>query len=280
MPGRFRLHQGDAIEFMRSLPDASVDLIVTDVAYQSLEKHRKVGTTTRLKQSDASSNEWFEIFHNDRFGDFFTESFRVLKKNTHLYFYCDGETSRVAIPIAEGAGFKFWNEIVWAKTKGQGSVDTLESGDVKIGMGYHYRKSKEYILFFEKGKRKLNSLSIADVLPFPPVRNGYPTEKPVELNKVLVSQSTQPGELVLDPFMGSGSTGNAALRLNRDFLGGDLKDKSVELARRTLLGTGSREDAALVPSLVSGGAERHAPVIIEPKIGPDGQPYFDPEDLV
>jgi site-specific DNA-methyltransferase (adenine-specific) len=244
---RFRLYQGDAIDLLKSLPSASIDMIDTDVAYESLEKHRAVGTTTRLKESDGSSNEWFEIFRNARFPEFFEESYRVLKKNAHLYFFCDGETSRVAIPIAEAAGFTFWNELVWVKTKGISSSDTLEKTDLKIGMGYHYRRTKEYVLFFEKGKRKVNDLGISDVLPFPPVRNGYPTEKPVELHKVLIGQSTQPGEIVCDPFMGSGSAGNGAVRLGRSFVGGDLKEKSVALARRILLGTGAQEDPNLIP---------------------------------
>ena len=253
----FRLHHGDALDLLRSLPSASIDMVDVDVAYESLEKHRAVGTTTRLKQSDASSNEWFEIFRNDRFPEFFAECFRVLKKNTHLYFFCDGETSRVAIPIAEAAGFTFWNEIVWAKTKGIVSADNLERSDLNIGMGYHYRRAKEYVLFFEKGKRKLVDLGVPDVLPFPRVKNGYPTEKPVELHKVLISQSTQPGEVVLDPFMGSGSAGNAAVRLGRSFIGGDLKESAVALARKRLLGAGAKEDATLLVGGVGEPAGLH-----------------------
>jgi site-specific DNA-methyltransferase (adenine-specific) len=241
----FRLHQGDAIELMRSLPDASIDMIDTDTAYESLEKHRAVGTTTRLKKSDASSNEWFELFRNARFPEFFEQAFRVLKKNTHLYFFCDRETSDVAVPIAKAAGFTFWNDIVWVKTKGPTTADSLTQESVKIGMGYHYRRSKELILFFEKGKRKLADLSIPDTLPFPPVVKGYPTEKPVELHKVLISQSTLPGEIVLDPFMGSGSAGSAAIRLGRSFIGGDIKDTAVALARQRCLGAGGKEDARL-----------------------------------
>lgn len=237
----FQLFHGDALALMRSLPDASIDLIDTDTAYESLEKHRAVGTTTRLKKSAASSNEWFEIFRNDRFPEFFAEAYRILKKNTHLYFFCDGDTARVATPIAEAAGFKFWNDIIWVKSKGEVSSDKLESDDLRIGMGYHYRKTKEFVLFFEKGKKKVNDLSISDVQPFPPVRDGYPTEKPMGLHKVLISQSTQPGEIVLDPFMGSGSAGNAALRMGRKFIGGDLKEEAVNLARRKLLGTGAQE---------------------------------------
>jgi len=245
----FRLHQGDAIELMRSLPDASIDCIDLDCAYESLEKHRAVGTTTRLKKSAASSNEWFELFRNERFPDLFAEAWRVLKKGTHFYFMCDDETAEIAKPIARAAGFTFWNTIIWVKTKGVVSVDTMEQSDVSIGLGYHYRRSHENILMFEKGKRKLANLGIADVLCFPRIKGSYPTEKPVDLHKVLIANSTVPGEIVLDSFMGSGSAGNAAIRLGRSFIGGDIKDTAVALARQRLLGAGGKEDPTLLRGL-------------------------------
>ena len=63
----FELSQQDAVAFLRGLPAESVDLLATDPAYESLEKHRAVGTTTRLKVSAGSSNTWFSIFPNVRF---------------------------------------------------------------------------------------------------------------------------------------------------------------------------------------------------------------------
>jgi site-specific DNA-methyltransferase (adenine-specific) len=229
---RFQLYLADAIDLMRALPSESVDLIVTDVAYESLEKHRATGTTTRLKQSAGSSNEWFPIFGNERFVEFFDESFRVLKKDAHLYFYCDEDTADVAKPIGRAAGFKFWKSLVWVKTRQntKPDADDLVVEHQAMLMGYHYRGSKEFVLFFEKGKRKLSDLSVRDVLPFPVVRNGYPTEKPVDLNKVFIRLSSLPGETVLDPFMGSASTGVAAMKLGRDFIGGDVKDTAVAAA--------------------------------------------------
>lgn len=205
----------DAVEWLRAQPAESIDLLVTDPAYESLEKHRAVGTTTRLKHSKGSSNDWFTVFPNARFGELFDEAFRVLKRNTHLYLYCDAETMFVAKPAAEQAGFKFWKPLVWDKKS--------------IGMGYHYRARYEFILFFEKGKRRLNDLGIADVITVPRIHRGYPAEKPPAVSEVLIGQSTVPGELVADPFMGSGSVGVAALRLGRRFLGTDLNPEAVRL---------------------------------------------------
>ncbi|WP_043887088.1 DNA-methyltransferase [Vibrio sp. 16] len=212
------LFQDDAVKWLSTLDTASVDLLITDPPYESLEKHRKIGTTTRLKVSKASSNQWFEIFPNDRFEALLSEVYRVLKNHSHFYLFCDQETMFVIKPIAEKIGFKFWKPIVWDK--------------VSIGMGYHYRARHEYILFFEKGKRKLNDLSIPDILTHKRVYRGYPTEKPVSLLEVLVVQSSREGELVVDPFFGSGSTLVASKNLNRQFKGNDISSSAHEHIRQ------------------------------------------------
>ena len=91
-------------------------------------------------------------------------------------------------------------------------------------------------MFFEKGKRKLSDLSIPDVLEALRIRGGYPTEKPVDLLETLVRQSSVEGDLVLDPFMGSGSTCIAALQSSRRFIGCDIQPDAVRLAHRRISG--------------------------------------------
>jgi len=216
----FSLALADAVEWLRAQPAESIDLIVTDPAYESLEKHRAIGTTTRLKHSKASSNDWFAVFPNARFPELFAEAFRVLKRNTHLYLFCDAETMFIAKPEAERAGFRFWKPLVWDKKT--------------IGMGYHYRARYEFILFFEKGKRRLNDLGVADVITVPRVHRGYPAEKPPAVSAILVEQSSARGELVADPFMGSGSVGVAALEAGRRFTGTDLNPEAVRLTTERL----------------------------------------------
>ena len=85
----------------------------------------------------------------------------------------------VAKPEAERAGFKFWKPLVWDKST--------------IGMGYHYRARYEFILFFEKGKRRLNDLGVADVIAVPRIHRGYPAEKPPAVAEVLIKQSSAAG---------------------------------------------------------------------------------------
>lgn len=213
---RFQVSNADAVEWLKTLPEGSADLVITDPPYESLEKHRAIGTTTRLKHSKSSSNDWFEIFPNKRFPELLSEVYRVIKPNSHFYLFCDQETMFVIKPLAEAVGFKFWKPLIWDKQH--------------IGMGYHYRSRYEFILFFEKGKRRLNDLGIADILAATRLRGGYPTEKPIALSEVLVRQSTEAGETVIDPFMGSGSVGVAALEHGRIFKGNDISPKAIDIA--------------------------------------------------
>ncbi|KXO06448.1 Adenine-specific methyltransferase [Moritella sp. JT01] len=215
-----KLHKLDAVDWLKTLPSESIDLVITDPPYESLEKHRKIGTTTRLKNSAGSSNQWFDIFPNSDFPALVEQIYRVLKKNSHFYLFCDQETMFVIKPIAEELGFKFWKPIVWDKCA--------------IGMGYHYRARYEFILFFEKGKRKLNDLGMPDVLQEKRVWRGYPTEKPVPLIEKLITQSSSVDDLIIDPFFGSGATLIAAANLGRRSEGADIAASAHEFVNNRI----------------------------------------------
>ena len=247
---QFHLAQMDCIEWLRSIGDETIDLAVTDSAYQSLEKHRAIGTTTRL------TAEWFPIFGNERQAELLAELYRVLKRNAHCYLYCDQETAHFLWALmfrlnakgddvertersAREFPFTWWKHLTWMKSKA--SLDADGEAQASAGMGYHYRAAQECIVFLEKGKRKLNDLGVCDVLAGPRVRGGYPTEKPVSVSRVLIEQSSAPGELVIDPFLGSGSTGDASLITRRRVAGCDVVEKAVAGSRARLLALGGVE---------------------------------------
>jgi len=232
----FEIAHADCIEWLKTIETETIDLIVTDSAYASLEKHRSIGTTTRL------TADWFEVIPNERWPELMREAYRVLKKDTHAYFLADEETTYdVTKPAAKAAKFEFRKALTWVKTKRDGiDPEDLQPEDIDIGMGYSWRASSERIAFLRKGERKLVHLGWPDVLPYRKVRNGYPTEKPVEMLKRLIANSTDPRKpgvdppLVIDMFLGSGSTGVAALELGCNFAGCDIADRAVEIARARL----------------------------------------------
>jgi site-specific DNA-methyltransferase (adenine-specific) len=214
-PTAFEVFQADVLAWLRARSSESVDLVLTDPAYESLEKHRAVGTTTRLTGS------WFPVISNEALSEVVREFYRVLRRDRHAYVFCDWDTAWKCIaPAAEAAGFTFWTPIVWDK--------------VAMGMGYHYRSRYELVCFLEKGKRRLRDLGEPNVQAWKRVRGGYPTEKPVDFGRLLVRQSSEPGELVLDPFMGSGAFGEAAVSEGRLFVGVDVQADAVDGARRRI----------------------------------------------
>jgi|GEM_PF-947017 len=217
-----RVVVSDAFELLRSLDDESVDLVVTDPPYASLELHRSRGTTTRL------TTNWFATVPDARLPELFALVYRVLRRDRHFYLFCDEVTADV-IKQQQGigaarqpnggrrcsSGFIYWKEVIWAKT-------TLDKTRIRGGTGYHFRAACERILFFEKGKRTLADLGVPDVLLAP--RSGVtgPAVKPGEIVRTLLLQSSSEGDLVVDPFAGSGVVGVEARASNRRFLLGDL----------------------------------------------------------
>lgn len=183
-----RLVQADARDLLASLPDESVDLILTDPAYVSDFASGPDGE----RYPQLTDEAWEEIF---------CELYRVLAEDSHAYFFADRRIRLIFEAAAKAAGFRVHHALIWDK--------------LSVGWGHGvWRPQHEYILFCSKGSRPGNSKSRADVL-YAPRPRGYPTEKPVKVLKALIAQSSNRGELVLDPFCGSGSTGTAARELGR-----------------------------------------------------------------
>ena len=122
------------------------------------------------------------------------------------------------------SGFHFVKSLVWNKGN-------------KI-MGHSYMGQFEYILFFRKGKfKKINNCGTSDIISVKQSKtkgldgkNMHDTEKPVELMRVLIENSSQLGETVLDPFIGIGSTITACINTNRNFIGFEIDSKYYKVA--------------------------------------------------
>lgn len=204
---------GDTLKLIKDFGDETIDLIITDLPYESLEEHRNIGTHPRLV-------DWFDVIKNQDFELILWHFYRILKNNTHCYIFIDDKTSDIIKEFAIKAGFKVWKRLVWDK--------------VDIGMGYHYRGKYEFILFLEKGKRNLNNKNISDVLRYNKVYNGYPTEKPVELYSTFINNSSKENEIVLDVFAGSGVLAESAIINKRRYICIDIKPEACDYARKRI----------------------------------------------
>jgi site-specific DNA-methyltransferase (adenine-specific) len=182
-----RLLQADARRWLRSLPAESVDLIVTDPPYQ-------FGGRRLFKR-------WFDEIDDQEWLDIVAELYRVLRADAHLYLFCNARTKPIFDEAAAKAGFRVKTPLIWDKQS--------------IGLGRGWRSQYEFICLYEKGHRALRDNTQPNVLAARRVAGGYPTEKPVTVLETIIRQASSEGELVLDPFCGSGNVGKAARQQGR-----------------------------------------------------------------
>lgn len=212
------LRQGDCLELLKDIPDGSVDLILTDPPYKTTSRGSSGGTGGMLKSDINKSGMVFK--HNTiKFDEWLPECFRVLREGGHAYFMTNNKNLLPMLKAVESAGFNIFKTLIWAKNT---AITNM-----------YYMDSHEYIIFCRKGKaRKINNCGTKSVMFFDnPKNKAHPTEKPVGLMTQLIENSTNDSDVVLDLFMGSGSTGVAAVNTNRKFIGVELDPDYFKIAQ-------------------------------------------------
>lgn len=211
---------GDCLEIMKDIPDNSIDLIVTDPPYKIVQGGC-TNKAVRLKGSNQEQLKKGTLFNNNsiKFSEWIPEVYRVLKNNSHCYIMSNDRNINELLNICEKVGFKLLNILVWGKSK--------------HSPNRYYLKNCEFIVFLRKGKAKnINNMGTKQLLLIDNVENkNHPSEKPIKLMKILIKNSTNEQDKVLDPFMGSGSTGVACKELNRNFIGMEIDEKYFNIAK-------------------------------------------------
>ena len=165
--------------------------------------------------------------HNDiEFSEWLPEVYRVMKQNTHSYIMINPRNLKDLWIEAEKVGFDFQQLIVW--NKGNNTPNR------------YYLNAYELILMLRKGNAKnINDMGTTNILSVPNIvgTKKHPTEKPVSLMKILVENSSNEGDTVLDCFMGVGATGVACKQLNREFIGIEIDERYYEIASERIEGT-------------------------------------------
>ena len=198
-----------------------VDLIATDSAYRGIPGGKTPNPVKPAGILAANDGKIFE--HNDiTTADYAALFYAVLRDPAHCYVMINNLNLKQALFDFEAAGFGFHNLLVWDKT-------TATPNN-------WYMKNFEPILFFRKGAAfPINNPSAKATLYHPnPRRKLHPTEKPETLMRELIQNSSRPGEVVLDPFMGSGATLEAAYRCNRQAIGIEIDEKYCRIAAERL----------------------------------------------
>ena len=224
---KIKLINGNCLDTLKNIPNESIDLIVTDPPYPTTSRGN-AGNSGGMLQKDINKKGKVFTYNNINCKEYAPEFYRVLKDGSHCYVMTNHINLIDMLNTFTDVGFHFIKSLIWNKGN-------------KI-MGQYYMSQYEYILFFRKGKgKKINNCGTSDILSIPNKKtkdkdgeNIHDTEKPIELMEVLVNNSSQENELVLDPFMGVGSTGVACIKNNRNFIGIEIDENYFNIAKSRL----------------------------------------------
>lgn len=227
MPEKIILKQGDTLNVLKTIEECSFDMAVIDPPYK-LNKTTggisKTGFVDRWQGNIKGSDKKASILNDISFSEWLPEVYRVLKDSSHCYIWTNDKNLADLQKEAEKVGFRLHNILVWKKNT--------------ITPNRWYMKNCEFILFLYKGKAKvINDKSSSQFFEVKN-KNGrdklHPTEKPVEIIEKLILNSSNEYDIVLDCFMGSGSTGVACVNTNRNFIGIELDEKYFNIAEERI----------------------------------------------
>ncbi len=230
--GKFKIDEiycGDALELMGEIPDESIDLIVTDPPFAIDFKAKR----NNYNRTQSRVIEGYNEIPTEKYYEFtvrwMRESYRILKETGSMYVFSGWTNLKDILNALEEVKFITINHLIW---KYQFGVFTKR----------RYVTSHYHILFVVKNEKKYKFNKIEH---YPEdvwiINREYwtgkvktPTKLPLELVKKIILFSSDKGDIVFDPFLGSGTTAVAAKMLGRHYLGFEIVPAYIELAQRRL----------------------------------------------
>ncbi len=219
-----KVYNIDCLIGLKEMPSESVDLCVTDPPYNVISGGNKDRGTNGFPNSVLNRNDGKIFDFNDiNFEDWIPEVYRVLKKDADFYCMINVINLEKLLRIARESGFKLHNVLVWEKNS--------------ANPNRWYMKNCEFTCYFYKGEAKtINNPGSKQVHSFKnPIGNKlHPTQKPVELFEMYVNTSSKEGDIVLDPFMGSGTIAVVCKKNRRQYLGFEIDEKYFKICTERL----------------------------------------------
>ena len=220
-----KIYNMDCLEYMKTLPNECIDLIVTDPPYKTTKRGGTGDTGGMCKKKDFRNGNGGFKYNDIKPSEYIPEFYRILKSGSHFYIMTNHINLYEILTVAQDSGFHFIKSLIWNKGN-------------KI-MGQCYMSQFEYILFFRKGKhKKINNCGTSDILEIPNKKtkgidgkNLHDTEKPIELMKILIENSSNKGDLIYEPFMGIGSTVIACKELDRYYVSTEIDENYFNIAK-------------------------------------------------
>jgi DNA modification methylase len=230
-----RTHCVDCVEGMRRLPDASIDCVLADPPFnlgqRRMFRHGRLARATDMQWDTIDNGPWL------------AEALRVLRPTGSLFVFGTLHSIFEVGYLLQRAGVRVINTIVLAKANGFSVSHRLlyERTTYVIWA----TKAQHGWTFDHRLLRHLMQRAPDNVWHYaPPARRCHPTQKPLDVIERMVLMATRPGDLVLDPFMGSGTTAEVCVRQERGFLGFEKLPRYAEVANARIERLAWAEDFA------------------------------------
>ena len=222
-----KIYNMDCLEGMKMIPDGTIDLIATDPPYR-ITSYGSAGTMSGYWASEEAKNGKVFAYNDIDIDDYLSEFYRILKPDSHCYIMCNNLNLPHFFDVIGKSKFHFVKLLVWDKKRAI--------------CGRYYMGQVEHIFMLRKGKDKpINDCGKSDLLSIALQRdkdqhgnNIHNSQKPTMLFQVLVTMSSNDGQIVLDPFMGSGTTAIACIKEKRHFIGFEIDKEYYEKACRRI----------------------------------------------
>lgn len=231
------IKNNDCLVEMKAIRPNSINLILTDPPYNlGLFMKERQTNLGKMRDNFFGSAGWDNLEYDEwaeNMGVFFEESYRVLRPGGAMIVFMSIIKVESIISLALEKGFYYKTTGIWHKTN-----------PMPRNMNLHFVNSNECWIYFLKESRtgvfNNNGKLILDyfessVTPQSEKKWGkHPTQKPLKLMEHFISILSNEGDIILDPFMGSGSTGVGSIRLNRKFIGFEIDKNYYNIAKRRL----------------------------------------------
>ncbi len=228
------LKRGNCIDILKDLEDKSINMIFADPPYNLSGK--KNITCKSGKKVVCNKGEWDIIEDIDHFNyKWIKECMRVLKDDGTIWISGTLHNHPSVGFLLKKMGFWIINDIVWFKPNGppQLQPNRLAPSTEIIWLA---SKNKKYYFDYNKAKELNNGKQMRNLWTITSKRHitNHPTEKPEVLLERIIHLGSKEGDLILDPFMGSGTTGVVAKKLGRNFFGIEIEKNYFNLAKNRI----------------------------------------------